>query len=342
MAQTPEATVVVPTRDRWDLLSTAALPSALAQEDVELEVVVVDDGSRDDPPGSSLGDGRVRVLRHAHPLGVASARNAGIREARGQWVAFLDDDDLWSPNKLRLQIDAASEAGAMFAYAGAAAVADDGSWLYSLPPVDPARLARALLARNVLWGGSSNVLARADVLHRLGGFDEQLFQICDWDLWIRLALAGKAAAVDDVLVGCVVHERSMLLVSEDDVFEEFSYLRAKHRAVSAEHGVEPDRRIFTRWVASGHRRAGRRLASARTYIRGVVRNGDVTSVARAAAALVGSRPSPHATRRPRCRRSRRAGTGEPSRAPSWLADYGRTLARNISQATSKASSPTEW
>ena len=341
MFQAPEATVVIPTKDRWDLVSTAALPSALAQEDVALEVIVVDDGSRDPPPYAMafLHEGRVRVLRHERPLGVASARNAGIREARGDWVAFLDDDDVWSPRKLRLQIDAASAAGATFAYGGAAAVAEDGSWLYSLPAVEPHRLVRALLRRNMLWGGSSNVVAHTAALRALEGFDERLFQICDWDLWIRLALTEVAVAVEEVVVGCRVHDRSMLLVSEGDVFEEFGYLCAKHAATSAEYGVQPDRRIFTRWVASGHRRAGRRLASARTYVRGVVRDGDATSLARAAVALVGRTPDPYAS--PRRLVARDGAEGGVSRAPDWLARYRDGPALSIAHATSKTSSPTE-
>jgi glycosyltransferase involved in cell wall biosynthesis len=342
VARRPEATVVVPTRDRWHLLSAAALPSALGQEDVELEVVVVDDGSRTEAPPwvAKLADPRVRLVRHPRPLGVAGARNTGIREATGKWIAFLDDDDLWSPQKLRFQLDAATSAGAGFAYGGAAAVAEDGTWLYSLRPVEAENLARMLLSRNVLWGGSSNVLARGDALDRLGGFDERLFQLCDWDLWIRLALTERAAVVRDVVVGCVVHDRSMLLVSEADIFDEFSYLRAKHRATSVSHGVAPDGGNFTRWVALGHRRAGRRRASVRTYLRGVVRHGDVTNLVRATAALVRS-PADDAGQRARPNAVRAGWSPDPSGEPEWLGPYRPELARAIAQATPKASSPSE-
>ena len=335
--------MVIPTRDRWDLLSTGSVPSALWQEDVELEVVVVDDGSGDRTSEllAALGDERVRVVRHDRPLGVARARNAGIWAARGAWIAFLDDDDLWSPRKLRRQIDAATLVGAEFAYGGAAAIADDRSWLYSLAPVDPETLASALLSQNVLWGGSSNVIVSADQVRSLGGFDERLFQICDWDLWIRLALSARGVAVDEVLVGCVVHERSMLLVSEDDVFEELAYLRTKHRDPSKELGVELDRRTFTRWVALGHRRAGRRFASVATYLRGVVQDGDVANIVRAADALLGSKPAPHARPRSRSFRANRNWRFASTAEPDWLARYRSGDALNNAQATSKASSPVD-
>ena len=119
----PEVSVVVSTQNRWPLMARTSLRAALLQEDVELEVLVVDDGSDERAPGDlpGLDDPRVRVLRHDAPLGVASARNAGIREARGAWVALLDDDDVWAPRKLRSQVDAAAAAGAGFAYSGAVA-----------------------------------------------------------------------------------------------------------------------------------------------------------------------------------------------------------------------------
>lgn len=341
MQRSPDVTVVIPTRDRWDLLSSSALPSALLQEDVNLEVVVVDDGSRDGTADkvSAIGDRRVRAIRLDEGRGVARARNAGIQEGVGRWIAFLDDDDLWSPQKLRLQLDAAHGVDAAFAYGGAAAVAEDGTWLYSLEPTNPLALPRTLLSRNVLWGGSSNVVVRADVLRRLGGFDERLFQLCDWDLWIRLALDGAGVACPETIVGCVVHERSMLLVSDDDVFEELDYMERKHADVCAVYGVRLDRRLFTRWVAQGHARAGRRSASVRTFLRGVVRERDISSLARAAATL-GSRES---TRWGSSRglRPPLSATTTPSDEPAWLALYRGGRDRTIAEAMSNASSPSE-
>jgi len=320
-----------------------ALPSALGQEAVRLEVVVVDDGSTDGTSRNlralASDNDNVRVVTHDRSYGVARARNSGVANARGEWIAFHDDDDLWSPRKLRLQLDAARVRDALFVYGGAAAVAEDGSWLYSLAPVDPDALFGALLSRNVLWGGSSNVVVRADLLRRLGGFDEKLFQLCDWDLWIRLASAARAAVCPEIVVGCVVHPRSMLLVSEDDVFEEFSYLARKHKALAEEHGVELDRGVFTRWVALGHRRAGRRARSATTYLRGAVADRDPMNVARALAALLGN-PSDDSRSVVRWR----SGAGRSVEAelePEWIASYRSSAARTSVQAMSSASSPNE-
>lgn len=321
MAPAPEVTVVIPTHSRWDLASTAALPAALGQEDVELEVVVVDDGSTDSTAEglAEMDDARLRVVRHDRPRGVAQARNAGIAAARGEWIALLDDDDLWAPRKLRTQLDAAAGERAAFAFGGAAALAEDRTWVYSLAPPDPETLASVLLERNVLWGGCSNVIVRSDLVRRLGGFDERLFQLTDWDLWIRLSQAGRGAACSEVLVGCIEHHRSMLLTTEDDVFQEFDYLEEKHRALREAAGVRIDRRTFSRWVALGHRRAGRRSRAAGIYLDTFVREHDAGSLARALIAPLGERPVEwlRLLRRRPAMAAPRHGLGE----PPWLSIY---------------------
>lgn len=321
MRDAPEVSVVIPTRSRWDLLSTAALPSALGQEDVDVEVVVVDDGSTDETAQQLRAehDDRVRVVRHQRSRGVARARNAGIEAATGDWIAFLDDDDLWAPHKLRVQLDAASSRGASFAYGGAAAVAEDRSWMYSLAPPDAGLLPSILLQRNVLWGGCSNVLVRTNVVRGLGGFDERLFQLADWDLWIRLSQSVPAAACPEVLVACIEHARSMLLTTADDIFVELDYVDMKYRPAREAAGLELDRRIFTRWVAVGHRRSGRRSRAALVYLAGALRNRDPVSVVRAASLPFGERPLEWA-RRMTGRRPTGRRTDFPSE-PSWLALY---------------------
>ena len=265
-----EATVVIPTRNRRSILVDAALRAALAQEQVDHEIVVVDDGSTDGTPDEleALGEPRLRVVRHERALGVAHARNAGIRAARGAWVAFLDDDDVWSPLKLRKQLDAGSTQSAAFVYAASVALDPGKRFLFGHAPPDPSTLATQLMRRNVMWGGCSNVVVRTDVVRELGGFDEELFQLADWDLWIRLAVAARPAVCREVLVGCVVHQESMLLRNRRDVFIEFDYLARKHRSAAGGDSAAFDPALFARWVAGGHVRAGRRREAARALLRG--------------------------------------------------------------------------
>jgi glycosyltransferase involved in cell wall biosynthesis len=284
-----QISVVIPTRNRWHLLSTAALPSALGQENVDHEVIVVVDGSSDETVErlAALDQPRLRVLEHEESRGVAGARNAGIGAAGGEWIAFLDDDDLWSPLKLRAQLEAVDSARAGFGYGAAAWLDERRAFLRILSPPEPAGLVLQVLRWNVIWAGCSNVIARRDLLQQLGGFDERLFQLADWDLWIRLALAAPAAACEDVVVGYVMQPQSMLLTDRRDVFQEFDYMLEKHADAARRCGVELDGSKFSRWVALGHLRAGRRRDAARTYLGGAFRYRDPGSAVRAIGALLG-------------------------------------------------------
>ncbi len=291
-------------------------------------MIVVDDGSRDETPARlaelAAQEPRLRVVAHGESRGVAQARNAGIRAARGEWVAFLDDDDLWSPQKLRAQIDAARAAGAAFAYAAAAWLDERHRFLRVPRPPQPEGLAAELLHWNVLWAGCSNVIAQAALVRRLGGFDERLFQLADWDLWIRLALAAPAACCDDVLVGYVMHPESMLLTDRRDVFLEFDRLVAKHADAARAHGVAFDAARFSRWVALGHLRAGRRRRAAATYARGALRHRDPLSLARAAGALLGPGSIEAGRVALRLARAGRADHVRGAAPPAWLERYGRS------------------
>src|SRR6266487_2827744 len=112
-----QVSVVLPTRNRSSMLMQA-LSSALGQEDVRVEVIVIDEGSSDDTPErlERIEDERLSVLRHDPAKGVAPARNAAIARANGEWIAFLDDDDLWAPQNLRTQLAAAGQGGHSLSY----------------------------------------------------------------------------------------------------------------------------------------------------------------------------------------------------------------------------------
>jgi glycosyltransferase involved in cell wall biosynthesis len=108
MQPTPEVSVVIPTRDRPELV-TRAVRSALAQTLDRIEVIVVIDGpdERSRAALGQIGDDRVRVIELSGQEGAPNARNVGAREARARWTALLDDDDEWLPTKLAVQLDLA-------------------------------------------------------------------------------------------------------------------------------------------------------------------------------------------------------------------------------------------
>ena len=289
------------------------LDGALRQEKVGLEVVVVDDASRDETFERlrQLSDGRVRVVRRDRSEGVAAARNRGLAEVRGEWVAFLDDDDLWSPRKLSAQLDAINVSRADFAYTGVVVVDERAAPFYAPPLPAPETLAEELLAANVMPAGSSNVLARTELVRAVGGLDERFSELDDWDMWLRLAHRGRAASCPEVLVAYVEHSDNMPAVNRQDLHRELELLVSKHAAAAPPILLEPDRLDFLRWVARGHGRAGRRLKAGSLYLSAAARYHSPPDALRAVRVLVAGQP---ARFWPRV-------AGDPATDPEWLGAY---------------------
>jgi glycosyltransferase involved in cell wall biosynthesis len=308
---TPEVSVILPSRDRPELLRRS-LACALGQEGVELEVVVVDDGSAM-PLGErvpDLHDPRVRLLRHDVARGVASARNAGIAGARGPLVAFLDDDDVWSPRKLAAQVCALDRSGAGFSYT-------DMLWLDGeLHPfgthhaIEPERLREELRLANVI-GSPSTVVARVDAVRAVGGFDERLSVLADWELWIRLADAAASARVDQPLLGYVVHGAGLHVTDSRGVRSELRIIRQTHPGTPQVGGLD-----FWEWLASSQRRVGNRFGAARTHAHIALEFRRKRDLARAVGLVLG----PWAMRL-----GRRPTDAAPTPVPGWLVDLDATV-----------------
>jgi glycosyltransferase involved in cell wall biosynthesis len=309
-----EVTVVVPTRNRASMLGQA-LRSVAAQREVDLEAVVVDDGSTDATAAlvSGMEDRRVRLIRHERPQGVSAARNRGIAEARGPWVAFLDDDDLWAPGKLASQLAAAKRDGRAWAVTGAVSVDDRLRVLAGEPPLAPERIVADLDRYNSVPAGASNVLVRADLLADTGGFDPALRHMADWDLWIRLGRTGPPATVPRPLLAYRLHRANATMDTAFDPQEPLAELDA----IVGRYGIPADRLAVDRWIAWTCLRAGRRGASLRAYVR-AARGGDRRSLVRAAIGLL----HPAVGRRIYYRPFLRQGQDEAwlAEARSWLRD----------------------
>ena len=133
----------------------------------------------------------------------ARLRNAAAARATGEYLAFLDSDDLWHPDKLQRQLDAlAASRSATWSFTDFDRVDSEGQRfgrsLQSMPP-EPRQLPKLLLGQQIGLT-TPTVLVRRDLFMELGGFDESLFYCEDYDLWIRLALHADAAPLSEVLV----------------------------------------------------------------------------------------------------------------------------------------------
>lgn len=255
-----DVSVIIPTRNRRQLLELT-LRSVLWQRDVDFEVIVVDDGCTDDTPQMlrDRRDPRIRMVRHERSQGVSAARNHGIAEARGEWVAFLDDDDLWAPDKLAHQLDALGRCGCRWAYAGAVDITVDNRVIAGRSPTPPEQVVKELPARNMLPAGSSNVIVAKAWLPMPTVFDGSLFHSADWDLWIRLARQGPPACVPEPLVGYRFHPGSTSL--------DLAGMYSEADEIERRYGGPVDRSDFNRYLAKLAKRAGWRRKELEYYCR---------------------------------------------------------------------------
>jgi glycosyltransferase involved in cell wall biosynthesis len=206
---TPALSVVIPAFNAARHVSQA-VDSALQQTFRDVEIVVVDDGSTDDTLARLAPYGeRIRIVRQAN-AGVALARNAGSAAARGRYVAFLDADDVWQPDKTHRQLEAlAQEPDARASYTAFQLVADDLTPKEVRRTVRQGSLVEDLLCLGNVVGTPSTVVCERDLLREVGGFDPDLSLGADWDLWLRLSVRTPFAYVDEPLVLYRVHEANM-------------------------------------------------------------------------------------------------------------------------------------
>ena len=187
----PLVTAVISTYNRAPLVGQA-IRSALEQTSVPgLEVVVVDDGSTDDTAAvlGEFGD-RIRVVYQANRERGA-ARNAGLRAARGEFVAFLDSDDYWFPDKIQRELTTIRGADAVLTYSGAMFVDGGGRPLGRVRmPSWSGDVLRKLALGNFVPVGAH--LLRREAFLQVGGFSEDraLSGSEDWEAWVRLAAVG--------------------------------------------------------------------------------------------------------------------------------------------------------
>ena len=224
----PSVSVIIPTYQRPHLVSQT-IESVLAQTYTDYEIIVVNDGSTDNTKEvlASFGD-KITVINQENQ-GVAAARNTGIMAARGRYIAFLDHDDLWQPNKLKKQIACLESHpnfglvySDMFYFNDVGLFPDTYAKLYPVPPVQHCW---TLFVRNTI-PTCSVVVVRRECLDDVGLFDETMPPCDDYDLWLRLIEKWPICFINEPLV---YYRRSADQQSQNEEGMLLSWLRVKEK-----------------------------------------------------------------------------------------------------------------
>jgi len=251
----PKVSVVVPTYDSARFLGKA-IQSVLDQTFQDWELIVVDDGSTDNTRDvmAAFQDPRIRYV-HQENRGAPAALNAGIRLARGAYVAFLGADDRWLAEKLALQVAQLDSlplnVGLVYCDLHLLDLEDDTILGRFLDGREPPR--GRVLSQLVRTEGSflhpCASLIRREVFDRVGVFDESLKTHEDWDLWVRIAAAYEVEALDHPLA--VYGRRPSQLTA--DIQQMYLYgVEAKLRVLHTQTLRPSDRRALRHYLAHHH------------------------------------------------------------------------------------------
>jgi glycosyltransferase involved in cell wall biosynthesis len=193
----PKVSVVIPTYRHAEFVGDA-VETALAQTSSEVEVIVVNDGSPDETRrvlDPFIAAAQIRYIEQSN-AGQAAARNRGIEMATGEFVAFLDDDDLWPRDNLSEHLRALKSSGADVSVASCYRFGPN-RLPNRLQPVGPAISVDSLFSGNPITS-PGQVVVRRTMLKLVGSFDPDLWGTDDWDLWFRLATRARFVVSDRI------------------------------------------------------------------------------------------------------------------------------------------------
>ena len=206
----PKVSVVIPSYNAMAYLPKT-LESLLGQTFTDFEVLIINDGSSDHIVewSSQIEDARVKLISQDNK-GTSAARNTGISQSKGEYIAFLDADDLWEPTKLEKQVlclDSKKSVGLVYtwtAYIDQFGIPTKRVIAFS----EEGQVWEKLVVKDIVCNGSS-AMVRRSCLEHIGEFDSDMQPVEDWDMWIRLSAHYSLAVVKKVLVYYRQHPHSL-------------------------------------------------------------------------------------------------------------------------------------
>jgi glycosyltransferase involved in cell wall biosynthesis len=253
--------VVIPTFNRAGLV-VRAIESVLAQTFRDLELIVVDDASSDNTVDviGQIDDARLRVVRLTKNERQAHALNVGIAQARGEFVAFLDDDDEWLPNKLEAQLARlAQETDPRMSAVYCRCYVQTSEELRAPRPgsdLPEGDITDGLLRRKMIMTPSAYLVRRGALLE-VGGFDESLVASQDLDLWLRLSQAGHHfVIVADPLM--IYHAEHLTVRVSTNAVAQLRGFRTIDRRWGRLMRERAGAEFYNRWVKNRNKKLRRR------------------------------------------------------------------------------------
>lgn len=231
--------VIIPTYNRAGLIERA-VKSVVDQTVKPQEVIVVDDGSSDNTREvvESIQSPLVKYVYRKNG-GAGAARNTGVKEAAGDWIAFHDSDDMWRPDKLEKQVKYIKEhSDAGLVYSSYEMHLEDGTSILMPGKKDDLPLEGnvfvPLLVRNTV--GAPTVVVRKELFEKAGGFDESLRSLEDWDFAIRFARDNVIGFLDDITMDAYRVDRSVS-ANTADAFDFRCRLLCENRAILEDNNL---------------------------------------------------------------------------------------------------------
>jgi glycosyltransferase involved in cell wall biosynthesis len=273
---TPTVSIVMPTFNRLQFLR-AAVDSVFNQTFTDWELIIADDGSEGETAAwleASISPPRVKLLRLPHSGDPGALRNAAWRAARGEYIAFLDSDDVWRPEKLAVQVGSLERHRARgWSHTAFAAIDESGRLItggrarWWWPAAEGWVLESLIKMETVI--AISSVIVRRQLLEQVGGFDVGLPACNDYDFWLRAAGLSEVDGVRETLLYKRTHEESyynatMVLEERKRALEK---VLAAHSYGSLRSTLRRERAKLAAQLARNQAIIGSRWAALRTLAR---------------------------------------------------------------------------